>query len=144
MKKSSNVKVFRISTYRNENPLKIIKLFFQDIKFCYQRIKYGWCERDSWGIDMWFLEVMPQILQCLRDNRHGYPGTMTSEEWDEILDELIFNLREANEETCSQINQYDIFDKNFLNRYKEIDEYRNKCKDRALYLFNEFFWHLWD
>lgn len=148
LKKSSDLKVFKISTYRHENFFKKIKLFFQDIKFCYQRVKYGWCDGDTWSIDMWFLNIIPQMIQQLKEEKHGYPGTMTEEEWDKILDDMIFYFTEACEETCSQINQYDLFDenqvKNYLNRDLEIFEYRDKCKDKALDMFKKYFWNLWD
>ena len=37
-----------------------------------------------WGIDAWFLDVMPRMLEELRDTRHGSPmleGLMT-DVWD--------------------------------------------------------------
>ena len=37
-----------------------------NVKYIYQRAKYGYCDRDIWYIDYWFLEVMPGMLQHTR------------------------------------------------------------------------------
>lgn len=96
---------------------KIITQFFFDCKCCVQRIQLGYCDKDVWSIDSWFLETVPGMLQQLKNTRSGNPGKLgenyTDEhgilcndtchaEWDKILDRLIFLLHEANEETCQK------------------------------------------
>lgn len=135
------------------NPVRIVKRWLRNIKHAYQRIKYGYCERDVWDIDRWFLNVMPNMLQELRETAHGFPFEVSKmvgyddrnpnpekdreakDKWDSILGEMEFYLREANGETCREKNQEE----------EELRySYRNECKDKGLKLFGEWFWDLWD
>ncbi len=182
-----------------------------NIKYIYQRAKYGYCDRDIWSIDYWFLEVMPGMLQQLKENTDSYPctadfpahavfGTKSQKDidtegmqnWHDILSEMIFLFKEANEDTCSRKNKfeekynkaqagfeakYGLFgeklkteeDKErekdtrshivymlgdapeykeisdlYFDEQKNIEKYRDECKDKAFVLFAKWFWHLWD
>lgn len=93
--------------------LGIIRQFWDDLRYTYQRAKYGYCARDLWNIDSWFLDIMPRMLEEHRDTRHGSPITEGTdektchEEWTKILDRMIFLFREASEDTCTKINPYE-------------------------------------
>ena len=108
-----------------EKPKEKYKRWRRNIKFAYQRVRYGYCDSDIWSIDYWFLNVMPGMLQQLKETTHSYPcfqgsmshavyGTAVSEEdddagmkqWNDILSEMIFRLKEANEDTCTRVNKY--------------------------------------
>lgn len=108
------------------NPIKHIKRWGRNIKYCYQRIKYGYCDRDVWSIDWWFLSVVPNMLEDLRETTHGYPSEfldpgpkeLSEEEqekvdeagmqkWRDILSEMIFLFREALDDTCTRKNPYE-------------------------------------
>ena len=93
-----------------------------------------------------------------------------NEEWDNILDEMIFLFREMNEETCQKKNPYEkehlellngLGEKNalldgkvqlvneelkkmYFEREVELSDYRKSCKDKALALFSKWFYYLWD
>ncbi|MCD7844617.1 MAG: hypothetical protein LUG57_01935 [Oscillospiraceae bacterium] len=117
--------VFEKEDYRwqlHKNPLGIPSLFFRDVKNCFQRVRKGYCDKDLWHMYNWFLKVMPDMLQEYKDNRVGSPGVLGEnytndkgilvndtchDEWNEILDHMIFLLRDCDEETCSKKNQYD-------------------------------------
>ena len=114
-------------------------------KYGRQRVKRGYSDRDVWDIDLWFLSVMPKMLQQLKETRHGSPaelgesyvnddGGMVNdkchEEWDKILDRMIFLLGEMNED-ISEIS-------------REKVSYREKCKNEFFELFSKYFWYLWD
>lgn len=114
--------VFDKAAYRyqfRKNILGIPGLFFRDLKCCCQRIRRGYCYKDLWSIDEWFLSVMPDMLQEYKENRNGSPGILGEnyadedgilcndtchEEWDKILNQMIFLLREADEDTCTRKN----------------------------------------
>lgn len=116
---------FEKNIYRIEKPWQILKIYKCNIKFAYQRIRYGYCDKDVWAIDWWFLNVIPNMLDDLRKNAHGYPTELSescdtvqalvmdkekndaAKEWDRILSEMAFLFREANEETCSKTNPYE-------------------------------------
>ena len=94
------------------SPLEWIKRWREDIICICQRLRYGYCYRDVWSIDWWFVTVIPNMIHDLRINSHGYPGyfTETKEEnvqkWNRILKRMEFLFREANEETCRRKNPY--------------------------------------
>ena len=125
------------------NPIKHVKRWGRNIKHSYQRIKYGYCDRDVWSIDWWFLNVVPNMLEDLKETTHGYPcmpnnfsqalvGTGAPEEvdeegmerWKDILSEMIFLFREANEDTCTKKNpyeeEYDREFKEFTEKYPDV------------------------
>ena len=45
--------------------IRAIKEWRQEHKYRRQRAKRGWSVKDTWNIDYWFLEVMPEILEYL-------------------------------------------------------------------------------
>lgn len=66
--------------------------------------------------------IIPDMLQNLKDTRHGSPGYLGEnytnadgvlvndtchEEWDKILEQMIFLWQETDEETCSKKNPYE-------------------------------------
>lgn len=129
--------VFSKEAYRyqlRKNVFGIPDLFFSDIRCCCQRIRYGYCYKDLWSIDDWFLSVMPDMLQEYKENRNGSPGSLGKnytdekgvlrndtchEEWDKILDQMIFLLREADEDTCSRKNP---LEEEYDRIYREFEE----------------------
>lgn len=149
------------------------------------------------------MSIVPEMLQQFKETRHGSPGILgreyvnadgnlcndtCHEEWDKILEKMIFLFREMNEETCQRENPYkkeheDVgseFEKKYglfgeklerkeesktsdiklhfpgeMAEYREVEDkyyeaereletYREKCKDQAFALFAKWFYHLWD
>lgn len=188
--------------YERKRPWKLPKLFLRNIQYSWQRITKGYCDKDLWNIDYWFMSLMPDMLQQFKDTRHGSPATLGTEymddegilcndechaEWDKILEQMIFLFREMNVEICQKKNPYEAehirvmreFEEKYgtlgkriektgddkpyrclhfpdeLPEYQEIEEqyyamekelreYREQCKDKALELFSEWFYALWD
>lgn len=137
-----------------ENPKEKFKRWKRNIRFAYQRIKYGYCDSDIWSIDYWFLNVMPGMLQQLKDTTHSYPcfqGSISHalcengmsedtdnegvKQWEAILSEMIFLLNEANEDTCTRENkykkEYDKAREEFNNKYGMLGEKLRTEEDKA-------------
>lgn len=55
--------VFYLSDYSIRRPISSILQFFSDLKCCLDRIRKGYCKKDLWEIDTWFLNVMPDMLE---------------------------------------------------------------------------------
>lgn len=150
-----------------------IKNLPRNIKWFFQRGIRGYADCDVWDIDYWFLNTIIPMLKQFNKTKHGYPGNITAEEWDKIIDKMIFYFTESDEQKCSKQNQYKdqfnniiwqdgilYFDKNkltkteykqynnirhkYFQREKELSQYREKKKNQAFKLFSEYFWHLWD
>lgn len=109
-----------------------IKHFKRCIYWSWQRITRGYAECDKWNMYVYLQNLVPEMLQDLRDNRMGSPGYLGENytnkegilvndtchaEWNKILDHMIFLWRESNEETCERKNPYD---EEYGKAYKEF------------------------
>ena len=138
--------------------IRAIRNIIYEIKKFIQRGKRGWAYSDVWNMDVWFMEIIPQMLQHLKNNHAGHPvyDINDSDENNDgkykyYLNRMTYLLEEMDEEKCSQKNEYfdeenmKFIDKDaFVTRQEEIDAYRNKCKDEFFKLFSEHFYELWD
>ena len=94
----------------------------QCLKWSKQRATRGFADCDVWNMYGYLEELMPAMLQYLKDNRMGSPamlgenytdknGFMQNDtchkEWDKILDRMIFLWGELDEEKCTKKNPYD-------------------------------------
>lgn len=119
-----------------KEPWNLLREIFNNFKYSWQRITKGYCDRDLWSIDDWFMKIMPDMLEQFKDTRNGSPGCLGEfytnddgiccndschEEWDKILNEMIFLFREMNKETCSRKN---IFQEEYDKIWREFEE---KC-----------------
>ena len=92
-----------LSHRKRESLWERISIWKEDVICIYQRLRYGYCYRDIWSIDQWFLTVVPNMIHDLRVNSHGYPSFFEGPEeenirkWDRILGRMEFLFREANE-----------------------------------------------
>ena len=106
-----------------EKPVDKIKRWKRNIRFIFQRVKYGYCDSDVWSIDYWFLMVMPGMLKQLKDTTHSYPDFCGN---------------------TSHVPEYKEIEDRYFEESRKLDQYRDECKDRAIDMFKEWFWDLWD
>ena len=151
--------VFNKSEYRRlmHRPVKIIQLLLNDIKCCMERITKGYCSKDVDNIDIWFLNIIPDMLHSLMDKKKGIPKEIydiyanmengieaADNEWKKILEKMISEFREADEEKCSKHNVSEYQDEEeYLLTEKEIAKYRDECKNAAFTQFSKYFFDLW-
>ena len=145
-----------------------VKDLLRKIKYTYQRAKHGYTDIDTWNIDVWFLDIMPKILKQYKENLHGYPTVLNSqEEWENIIERMIFLLSEMNENNCTYVNPYEKeFLSNIENHLEKVNHgwqikqselskkyfgeeenklnYMNLCKEEFFNLFSKYFYNLWD
>lgn len=100
--------------------LRKFKWYRKMINF-YQRGKKGYCNEDLWDLYHWFTKLFPQMLEDFLAHQHGFPcercpSDIKDEEfwykeqkrkWEYEVKKLILNLKEANDETCSEKNNID-------------------------------------
>ena len=121
-----------LSHRKRESLWERISIWKEDVICIYQRLRYGYCYRDIWSIDQWFLTVVPNMIHDLRVNSHGYPSFFEGPEeenirkWDRILGRMEFLFREANEDTCRKKNLYeeehDLAQEEFTTKYGMFGE----------------------
>lgn len=162
-----------------------------------QRARRGFCDRDVWNLDVWLTTVLPDALDELARITHGYPsiaeplskgedpetykyGEGNTEEdferyhawWNSHLREIAFRLRESNEDTCSEKNEFELItrhhnedvdefpfgvrwvddltdeehaaNRRYFDRQREIYYYRNEQYRKAMEMLSELHGVLWD
>ena len=77
--------------------IRAIKEWHQELKYRRQRAKRGWSVKDTWSIDYWFLDVMPKMLEYLKEHHIGFPSEIQKEYFEAHSDELNMTY----EEYCS-------------------------------------------
>lgn len=97
-----------------------IKHTWKCLKWSRQRIVRGYADCDKWEMFDYLQHLIPDMLQDFRDNRMGSPGYLGEkyikacmfpkgdchEEWNKILDQMIYIWRESAEDTCTRKNPY--------------------------------------
>ena len=121
---------------------KIKNLYYQ-VKYGFQRMFRGYDDTELFNMDMTFIDRYLKILKDFRKNHCGYPPSITNEQWDDILDEMIKHLSlmtEDNVETELKKGMPDSFKPD----YKTVNEITNRHKDEFFKLFSKWFYNLWD
>ena len=154
------------ASYCSLPPLKVVKHKMRDIQCAWQRANKGYCYRDVWDIDHWFLVILPEMLDDFVEVHNGYHDGMTDEEWVEIIKRMARCFRNANEQTTEFVNPYeeeylstlsmDIekrtlecsaspeLDENYHKTEKEKDLFLKNSLAEGMELFHKYFRSLWD
>lgn len=73
-------------------PIHAVWEFIKDIPFlircCHQRIHKGYCVKDTWSIDYWFISTLKPMLEDLKNDHHGFPAFLEYDYWEEHKDEI--------------------------------------------------------
>ena len=65
-----------LSHRKRESLWERISIWKEDVICIYQRLRYGYCYRDIWSIDQWFLTVVPNMIHDLRVNSMVIPASL--------------------------------------------------------------------
>lgn len=120
-----------------------IKDAYWETRYGFQRMFKGYDFVDTFETFAKFTERYSKILVDYRKRHIGYCAEMTSEEWDGIIDEMIYHLHYMDEETVIEELEKDVPD-NWSASYKTVGEILDKHKDRFFELFSKYFYNLWD
>lgn len=93
----------------------------------------GFCDAETWGLDSTIAEFILPRLRRFRQILAGYPGNLTSHEWEVILDDMIFAF------DWSLNNEENKYDK--LTDYEKEENWRRY--ETGMNRFAEYFRHLW-
>lgn len=133
-----------------------------NFKSAYQVLRYGVCDRECWQLTNTFTSfILPRLKHYKKMKRTGFPSELTSEQWENILDEIIFAFEYmhepeihnpipkhwryepetlanylAREKTPEEKQAY----KDYIAKANELDERMKKGLD----LFSKFYCEFWD
>lgn len=71
--------------FRPTNLIYNVKNFFRNIKYAWQRARYGYCDMDVWNLDLHLLVLFRETLYHLAEKSQSHPYYKTPEEWEEEL-----------------------------------------------------------
>ena len=107
---------------------------------------------DTWSMDCTLAMIIHPMLVQLKATQHGHPSNLTEQEWDQILDEMIW----AFEQKCRDhweddyYGDYDEDQKNgpMVGSFKWIDHEGLKTHQERMSngfrLFGKYYESLWD
>lgn len=123
----------RFTSFIWYRPIHKIKNLLYEIKYGFQRMFRGYDDREVFSLDFGFIDKYTEILQQFKENTVGYPPDISEQEWNRILDRMIFLLLEIQ-------NMYDEVD---VDNYDVSQEIIVKDKDEFFHLFSKYFFNLW-
>lgn len=92
---------------------------------------------DTWSMDYTLSLLIVPMLKQLKEDSHGYPATLNSfEEWQGILDKMIWSFEQAK-------NEYEGCYGLALNNNEEYKAYMNQIQ-QGFDLFGKYYMSLWD
>lgn len=121
---------------------KLDRLYWH-CRYGFERMFKGYDSVDTFEIFSKFIERYTKILKEYRKTHVGYVGTMTNEEWEAIIDEMIYHLKYMDEETVTEELEKDVPD-DWSASVITVYEVMDKHKDAFFKLFSEYFYNLWD
>lgn len=92
-----------------------------------QREEKGFDDTETWSLDTTIVDFILPRLKRFKELNNGYPPNLTSESWDEILDEMILAFEEYSKKH------------NVSSSLKMNDE----IVDKGFNLFIKYFHDLW-
>lgn len=120
-----------------------VKNVYWNIRYGFQRMFKGYDNVDVFDTFSKFTDRYSKILAEYRKSHVGYVGTMTLEEWNSIIDEMIFHLYYMNEENVNEELKKYVSD-NWIPTLETVSKIMDSHKDKFFKLFSEYFYSLWD
>lgn len=120
-----------------------IKEIYWEVRYGFERMFNGYDSVDTFETFAKFIERYTKILTEYRKTHIGYVGTMTEEECDNIIDEMLYHLYYMDEWHVIDELEKDVPD-NWSVSAKLVSEVLDKHKDEFFKLFSEYFYNLWD
>lgn len=120
-----------------------VKEAYWNCRYGFERMFKGYDSVDTFETFAKFIERYTKILTEYRKTHVGYVGTMTNEEWEAIIDEMLYHLYYMDEWHVIDELEKDVPD-NWSVSAKFVSEVLDKHKDAFFKLFSEYFFNLWD
>jgi len=115
------------------------------LKMWYQRIKWGWCDEDVWGLGHHLAEVIAGSLKQLKRNQRGHPAQFTEKQWNEILDKMIRGFDACAKEDDVYYGEIgNNITRETVKKAMKNQEKRVKQWEKDMQLFVENILSLWD
>lgn len=115
------------------------------IKYAFERIKDGYDSREVFSLDYHFIWRYEKILKDFRKYNNGVPYGLQENEWNEILDKMIYHLHYMDENIIE--DELQLYVKDEKESYTVVGttiyDIMKEHKDEFFKLFSEHFYSLW-
>lgn len=126
--------------YRIKHWLKDI---YYEIRYGFERMFKGYDSVDCFEIFAKFTERYEKILKEYRKYHYGYPADMTVEEWEHVIDDMIYHLHYMDEENVN-LELSKGMPEDWTPSSKTVYEIMERHKNDFFNLFSKHFYNLWD
>lgn len=118
---------------------------YWEIRYGFQRMFKGYDSVDTFETFDKFIERYTKILTEYKKKHWGIPMEFvdSEEEWDNVIDEMLYHLHYMDEETVVDELEKDVPD-DWDVSHITVHEVLNKHKDAFFELFSKYFYDLWD
>lgn len=79
-------------------------------KFIKQRIKNGFDDSETWSLYSTIAQFIYPRLKRYKEVNNGTPMGLTENEWNDILDKMIFSFKYANDDSIEERENYSKFE----------------------------------
>lgn len=114
-----------------------------EVCYGFERMFKGYDSVDTFEIFAKFIDRYSKVLKELRNCHYGHPYELTEEEWDNILDDMIYHLHYMKEDNVIKELER-LVPNDWSASLKTVGEIMNKHKNEFFKLFSEYFYNLWD
>ena len=140
--------------YYLTHPWRFFRQCWYNFYHAWERVTKGYCGLDACEMCSFLLELIPNMLDELKENNVGYPVNMTEEQWHSTLEEMSKLFRDAVEvddfdtslaEECNKPRE----ERNpeVIKAYwKEVEAKRDAryvSLSKGMKMLEEYFWNLW-
>ena len=133
--------------YVTRNPFK---RFFKRIKYSIQRIKYGFCDWDTWDLDTYISTMIPDALRKFAKDTNGYPPDFAIDDFeteDSVMEKWRAEITKIADLIEDGGKSYDLTSEEFeglsLEETKKLIEKKQKNLKKGFKLLSERFGNLW-
>lgn len=120
-----------------------IRDYYWQVKYAFQRMFKGYDKTETFEMFSNFIDRYRKILKDYKKHHWGYPGELTEEEWDAIVDRMIYCLDMMDEQYLEKLLLEDM-SPIYTVSSKSTYEIMTKYKNEFFQMFSEWFYNLWD
>ena len=138
-------KVWDIITTPYHKAKRWIREAYWEVSYGFQRMFKGYDSVDTFETFAKFIERYTKILTEYRKKHCGIPMEFenSGEEWDKVIDEMLYHLHYMDEQTVTEELEKDVPD-DWTVSSKSVYEVLEKHKNAFFELFSKYFYDLWD
>lgn len=112
------------------------------VHYGFERMFKGYDSVDTFETFAKFIERYEKVLTKYKEYNISHPCGMTEEEWDNIIDEMIYHLHYMDENNIDEELSKHV-PEDWYPSWKTSSEIMEKHKNEFFKLFSEYFYNLW-